>query len=294
MYSEGLEKQVALIDWLTANPNLDDGDGNRLPVYQIRTSVEEGQTVWVSKDIAHLLAQTAGSFPNAPLNQEGVPLTNGFAWFEEPLPLGGTLRTASEVLSHDPGLRALSWLYWRYNDAEAKTRFNGLAAVYWVDIPGRPLPWPESVTEWDWGKGWDDWQAGPTSNAARAQLRTRLGQQRRYLHTLFAFMQQSILVAPAERADRPTRRRLEQAGWTREPLIRVVQLRRRETASTASDHGDEPADWTCRWIVRGHWRQQACGPGQRDRRPKYILPHVKGPEDKPLKPPRATVFAVVR
>ena len=53
-------------------------------------------------------------------------------------------------------------------------------------------------------------------------------------------------------------------------------------------------DWSCRWLVRGHWRQQPCGAGHAERRPTWILPHLKGPERKPLKAPGAMVFAVVR
>jgi hypothetical protein len=33
------------------------------------------------------------------------------------------------------------------------------------------------------------------------------------------------------------------------------------------------------WPVRGHWRNQACGPGLRDRRATWIQPHWKGPEN---------------
>lgn len=33
---------------------------------------------------------------------------------------------------------------------------------------------------------------------------------------------------------------------------------------------------TSRWWVRGHWRQQACGPGRTQRRPVYIEPHTAG------------------
>jgi len=32
-------------------------------------------------------------------------------------------------------------------------------------------------------------------------------------------------------------------------------------------------------LVRGHWRNQACGPGSKEHRPAWIEPHWKGPED---------------
>jgi len=36
---------------------------------------------------------------------------------------------------------------------------------------------------------------------------------------------------------------------------------------------------TVRFVVRGHWRDQACGPRLSERRQKWIEPYWKGPED---------------
>jgi len=36
------------------------------------------------------------------------------------------------------------------------------------------------------------------------------------------------------------------------------------------------------WLVRGHWRNQACGPRLTERRPRWIEPHWKGAEDAPI------------
>jgi hypothetical protein len=35
------------------------------------------------------------------------------------------------------------------------------------------------------------------------------------------------------------------------------------------------------WIVRGHWRNQPCGPNHSERKRIWIQPHWKGPEDAP-------------
>lgn len=32
-------------------------------------------------------------------------------------------------------------------------------------------------------------------------------------------------------------------------------------------------------MVRGHWRNQACGKNMQDRERKWIQPYLKGPED---------------
>lgn len=41
------------------------------------------------------------------------------------------------------------------------------------------------------------------------------------------------------------------------------------------------ADYKTQWVVRGHWRNQACGPGLLERRPKWIQPYWKGSETAP-------------
>jgi hypothetical protein len=80
------------------------------------------------------------------------------------------------------------------------------------------------------------------------------------------------------------------------PTVQVVALRK--TARTPVE--DAPADraasareYHCRWIVQGHARLQACGPGRKDRKLIWIDPHPAGPADKPLKI-KTKVYAVIR
>ncbi|HVL83354.1 MAG TPA: hypothetical protein VM367_03540 [Pseudonocardia sp.] len=76
--------------------------------------------------------------------------------------------------------------------------------------------------------------------------------------------------APASRRDHPER------GVT------LIDLRRAATAP-AEPSGDHPGRvYRHRWLVRGHWRQQAVGPGRTQRRPVYVPPHLKGPDGAPL------------
>jgi hypothetical protein len=99
----------------------------------------------------------------------------------------------------------------------------------------------------------------------------------------------------SHRPHEPTR--AERRRWSREhgqepmKIVNVVTLRRR--GSAPSDGGEVAVDWTCRWFVRGHWRRQWY-PVTKDHHPVWIAPYVKGPEDKPIKVPAPTVFAVVR
>lgn len=70
--------------------------------------------------------------------------------------------------------------------------------------------------------------------------------------------------------------------------IRVVSLRRLEEESLASGSGPG-REYTCSWVVRGHWRLQPYKT-QGDYKWKFIEAYVKGPADKPLKPISRTLY----
>lgn len=91
-------------------------------------------------------------------------------------------------------------------------------------------------------------------------------------------MQQSLTVVERSRGDRPERRRYARLGLPAELLI--VRLRRLESMPKPETGGDRP-DWSHRWLVSGHWRQQYY-PSQGGNSPIWINPHVKGPADRPL------------
>lgn len=113
-----------------------------------------------------------------------------------------------------------------------------------------------------------------------------------WLLSAFLFMRQEILDGTQMYPERAARRRYERRYAREAPPINVVHLRRRLHSSSASDRTAEQ-EWSCQWLVRGHWRQQwYASAGQH--RPKWILPYMKGPDDKPFRAQRPTVYAVVR
>jgi hypothetical protein len=74
------------------------------------------------------------------------------------------------------------------------------------------------------------------------------------------------------------------------PSLRVVRLRRPEQKDS---QGSRDVDWSCQWLVEGHWRMQWF-PSEGVHKPVYVHSYVKGPEDKPLKAKTETIFSVVR
>lgn len=108
------------------------------------------------------------------------------------------------------------------------------------------------------------------------------------------WMKQRIAVVSSGHIERHRRKQL--AREFDSPTIsdvKIVELRRAEsTSGIQAESSGEPVEWSCRWIVGGHWRNQPYANGER--KLIYILPYVKGPDDKPLKVPSHTVYSVNR
>lgn len=77
------------------------------------------------------------------------------------------------------------------------------------------------------------------------------------------------------------------------PEINTVTLRRTARDETRGKSDGEPFDYSCSWIVSGHWRNQWY-PKAAEWKPKYIEPYLKGDPEKPLRQPKGTVYVVKR
>lgn len=118
----------------------------------------------------------------------------------------------------------------------------------------------------------------------------------RFVLAGLAWLEQKVLVTEQPRVERH-RRKDYQRQVGREALIRVVQLRRQQRAPTEENMKEPLAGtvaWHCRWVVDGHWRNQACGPKHGDRKLTWISPYVKGPDDQPMKTAPTKVYEVSR
>ena len=102
---------------------------------------------------------------------------------------------------------------------------------------------------------------------------------------------QTIAVRSQRDAPRQTDRRLARAQFPAR-RITVVTLRRPE-GERDKDQETSHVEWTRRWLVGGHWRQQWY-PSLGMHRQIWISPYVKGPTDKELIVPKARVFQFVQ
>lgn len=244
-------------------------------------AVKNADPYYWSPEMCDLLTQTAPSLPTCTLSDDLLPNApypySGFFWFARPLPLPNSAPGDGDIV-------AISWhsiVAFGPGDDVGKTMCTPL---FWVNWPHHPGFLPVTIFRWFEDETTDDIIA-KQDGGARFEAKVR------YFAAALTLLQQRLLVAEGRPAHRSVQRRLR--GTTKDaPLIKVVHLRRMTRGASPSEESGPP-DWSCQWIVRGHWRQQYYR-SKNEHRPRWIAPYVKGPEDKPLKTPRATVFAVVR
>ena len=60
----------------------------------------------------------------------------------------------------------------------------------------------------------------------------------------------------------------------------IVELRRPIRLPNDKTEGTSDRQFSRRWWVGGHWRQQAGGPQPNSqRRPTWVAPYIKGPQE---------------
>jgi len=104
--------------------------------------------------------------------------------------------------------------------------------------------------------------------------------ERAFVISLFAFMNQPFATVESRSLPRANRRSLHRETGLEDPHIKVITLRRTQHIKEQLIGGSR--EWACRWLVKGHWRSQYY-PGAKTNKPLWIMPYVKGPQDKPLK-----------
>lgn len=115
----------------------------------------------------------------------------------------------------------------------------------------------------------------------------------RFFVAACAWLKQRVLSSNPGRVERHRRKQLSrELGIAVLPSVQVIQLRRMESANQDGVQGSQTVDWSCRWVVSGHWRNQPYANGER--KLIYIMPFVKGPADKPLREHSTRVYAVNR
>ena len=308
--SEALDKQVELGDFwsspeirerfeaITAKRLADRGS-----YYQagqiagmILPPLLRGETFYWSEPICGLIESAARSIPETwTLREEALEPLHAFAWLARPI----------SIPSSEAPVCAIGWFPARRQDGRVEEFIppyerpiltdpnrDALCLVFFSSSSSLPVPFPMTLAFWPIMAQLRQVQAELEHESAGSDLHNgfTIREKAALFATMVAFLEQRILLSSrflADRASRRRRRKARQSPPSEE--IHVVRLRH---VAYRGEGGDRDIQWTCQWIVRGHWRNQ-WHPSQKHHHPKWIAPYVKGPEDKPLRKP-GRLFAVVR
>ena len=250
-----------------------------------------GECFYWSRGIVDVVSIAAQSLPDSwYLMKQDIPATSGFFWF------------AKEPEIEYRGIRAFGWVLLTTRDNVAVVHipkdngampdFDSLALITFINNPDFPKPLPclsrivvgQSLSAWRLEQS--DYAVSINANPSEFTYDYHAV---RLFAAMLSFIQQKILVTSRHATSRATRRRVA-SSRSAEADINIIKLR------SVVHHGHKgqelPVEWSCQWLVRGHWRDQWF-PSIAKNRTIWIRPYIKGPEDKPLRNP-GRLFAVVR
>lgn len=266
---------------------------------------------WVGDEMTDLLDAAAPSIPGVALTEPTMPSLDGLVRFAHPL--RGLDAEHNTTLSVDamqwgpivlpprpggprrgtPGIgiacyrRVTAELLIEDLRLQGDERQPGAIGLV-VSDPTRAIWVPLGRADWCFGDQPDDRAflhevtAGEMGAAVEEVAHLSMVEDRRRMLALWVLSAQpGVATSYVDRGDRAERRRAERHGLP-VPDVQVINLRR---PAPKNEGEGLPVHWSHRWIVSGHWRNQAVGPGRTERRPTWVTPHVKGPADKPLADP---------
>lgn len=114
----------------------------------------------------------------------------------------------------------------------------------------------------------------------------------KFVLAAFAWLGQDIIANTVERLERHQRKEFNR--YTGQNLDGVQFISLRKVHREHSEPGNGKRELSCQFTVDGHWRNQACGEGMKQRKLIWISPYLKGPEDKPFRPSKQKVYLVNR
>jgi hypothetical protein len=256
------------------------------------TTIRRADPFWWEPEICEVVTVASETLPDWTPRRELFPMPSGFFLFARPIPLPPE-DSALNTRVFDQPLRAVSWSFGLDGETVHCQGWTHISSgeIAWAG-PGGQMYFGQKVEAQDWDaqtmvgfhrlpNGEVEYLEKPVRRAVKTLA---------VLGACLLFLEQQFAVSERRAPDRLARRRFEKAN-IEYPELRVIRLRKAHVDPAQKESGK--VDWHVRWIVNGHWRQQWYASDQ-SHRPLWILPYLKGPADKPLKAPTASVFAVVR
>jgi len=239
------------------------------------------ESIWVSPEMCQIVQMAREGFQPEPLLGPDFITMTGFCYFDTPLYMQdrngmtvsiGAMSWCPYMLDGDKGEMdgmAIALYSSAHADMDA---FVGTHKAYMRRWPNAPALAPLHFTVVQFADPMDDGDLYDENGDY-----TGADEWWKTVQVALRLMQQRISSRYQERLPRPDRRRAQRAGH---PLEEVMVIRLRRPDSHPHEGDSTPVDWTHRWMVDGHWRNQPYADGVY--RQIWISPYVKGPEDMPL------------
>ena len=268
-------------EWSGEAHNKYKGQGRHL-LSSMSETLSRAETFVVDKRMNPLIRMAAADWPDEMVFEPHmVPSESGFLVFEQPWEMTDiherTLSTKA-IVWRVAGGRVAIWQFnswaepdWYTERARRNLDPDALRRIISMGDLGLHhmtfLPFGKTLADFA-RSGWTTHQRDSATEPARAIAAT------------WALMQQTIVSVDAHRMT-PKR----QQGWKKKKIpgkVSVITLRHRSQPKEFGEQTERVYEY--RWVVRGHWRHQPYGTrANPEYKWIYIHPHLKGPEDAPLK-----------
>lgn len=160
-------------------------------------------------------------------------------------------------------------------------RLHGQA---WAPLGRSDWPLDDALGDWSFGPGPFIDHAGQAVEPG-PQMIASATEDRRVVAALWTLLHQDGIAATTTHVvPRQQRRHAERKGVTdpKGSAVQVVTLRKLHRTRPDGEPEHDGRHYSHRWVVNGHWRNAAVGPGRTQRRLTWVTPHIKGPDDAPL------------
>lgn len=265
-------RNVAAIIGAGAGPEDMETESHLSMADDVIDGVANGELFFLTADFLEIVTAAAPEVPEFLLHPSDLPALHALVVFEHAIsvPIHAERRD---------WVSAISWITYaaadRVDDDEADLEEGGIFVAVWIspldeyDVEGwgrYPEIVPSAGARWSYGEHW------------RPVHGVMLWPG--WLGAILRLVGEEYISEQRQGLDRAERRRRQRAGLAVPEGIRIIDVRRRARGEAAPGAGSG-VEWSHRWLVRPHWRNQWY-PSQGRHAPRWVRGHVKGPEDKPV------------
>lgn len=278
--------------------------------------LERAEPVYVDANVCELVTLAANSVGLEPLQPEDLFTLEGFALLERPVEL-------EDVQGKVAAFRAFSWGPMLAEDPDGRPEgyLNVTLYSHWEDdddyspsLRAELMRRQDIASKADVGVAWRrvfggndlsmyhsalfPWSRVPDELVTTAGVKsTAIDAKDLAPSTLWAFLQsffrlaeQRVIAPVRTHGNRASRKRLQRL---REDVDGVLVVTLRRPKAPPAEEAEGSVEWSCQWLVSGHWRAQWY-PSLGEHRQIWIAAYVKGPEDRPLRVHAGRAFEFTR